>query len=59
MALQTSFGSGLVPRSRNVTMSGSPEELDRAEGDAYTPREMTFCAVGSAYYADAVGEFGT
>ncbi len=33
----------------------SPEELDRAEGDAYTPREMAFCAVGSTYYADAVG----
>jgi hypothetical protein len=32
-----------------------PEELDRAEGDAYTPREMAFCAVGSSYYADAVG----
>ena len=33
-----------------------PEELDRAEGDAYTPREMAFCAVGSTYYADAVGD---
>ena len=33
-----------------------PEELDRAEGDAYTPREMAFCAVGSTYYADAIGE---
>ena len=33
-----------------------PDELDRAEGDAYTPREMAFCAVGSTYYADAVGD---
>jgi hypothetical protein len=33
-----------------------PKELDRAEGDAYTPREMAFCVVGSTYYADAVGE---
>ena len=33
-----------------------PEELDRAEGVAYTPREMAFCAVESAYYADVVGE---
>jgi len=33
-----------------------PEELDRAEGDAYTPREMAFCAAGSTFYADAVGE---
>ena len=32
-----------------------PQELDRAEGDAYTPREMASCAVGSRYYA-AVGE---
>jgi hypothetical protein len=31
-------------------------ELDRAEGDTYTPREMAFCAVGSTYYADAIGE---
>jgi hypothetical protein len=34
-----------------------PEELDRAEGDAYTPREMAFCAVGSTYYAAAVGRW--
>jgi hypothetical protein len=33
-----------------------PEELDRAEGDDYTPREMAFCAAGSTYYADAIGE---
>ncbi len=33
----------------------APDELDRAEGDAYTPREMAFCAAGSTYYADAVG----
>jgi hypothetical protein len=32
-----------------------PADLDRAEGDAYTPREMAFCVVGSTYYADAVG----
>jgi hypothetical protein len=32
-----------------------PEELDRADGPAYTPREMAFCAVGSSYYADAIG----
>ena len=32
------------------------DELDRAEGDAYTPREMAFCAVGSTFYADAVGD---
>lgn len=31
-------------------------ELDRAEGDDYSPREMAFCVVGSTYYADAVGE---
>ena len=33
-----------------------PDELDRARGEAYTPREMAFCAVGSTYYADAIGE---
>jgi hypothetical protein len=33
-----------------------PGELDRAEGEAYTPRDMAFCAVESAYYADAVGD---
>ena len=46
--------------SRSCGGSGSPrsppEELDRAEGNAYTPREMAFCAVGSTYYADAVGD---
>jgi hypothetical protein len=31
------------------------DAVDRAEGDAYTPREMAFCAVGSDFYADAVG----
>jgi hypothetical protein len=35
------------------------EELDRSEGDAYTPREMAFCAVGSVYYADSVGRLPT
>jgi hypothetical protein len=34
----------------------APADLDRAEGDAYTPREMAFCVAGSSYYADAVGE---
>jgi hypothetical protein len=34
----------------------APADLDRAEGDAYTPREMAFCAAGSTYYADAIGE---
>jgi hypothetical protein len=34
------------------------DELDRAPGEAYTPREMAFCAVGSTYYADAVGALG-
>jgi hypothetical protein len=33
-----------------------PRELDRGAGDAYTPREMAFCAVGSTYYANAIGE---
>lgn len=32
------------------------DELDRAEGDTYTPREMAFCAAGSTYYAEAIGE---
>jgi hypothetical protein len=35
------------------------DELDRVEGDAYTPREMAFCAVGSVFYADAVGPFAS
>lgn len=35
------------------------EELDRAEGDAYTPREMAFCVAGSTYYAEAIGALGT
>ena len=34
-------------------------EMDRAEGDAYSPREMAFCAAGSDYYADAVGDLST
>jgi hypothetical protein len=34
----------------------APADLDRAEGDAYTPREMAFCAAGSVYYADAIGD---
>jgi hypothetical protein len=32
------------------------DQLDDAEGDAYTPREMAFCVAGSVYYADAVGD---
>lgn len=32
------------------------EELDIATSDSYTPREMAFCAAGSAYYADAIGD---
>lgn len=35
--------------------SVSPEDLDRAEGDEYTPREMAACVAGSDYYADAIG----
>jgi hypothetical protein len=34
----------------------SQHELDRSEGDAYTPREMAFCAAASVEYADAVGD---
>jgi hypothetical protein len=34
----------------------APADLDRAKGDAYTPREMAFCVIGSSYYADAIGE---
>ena len=30
-------------------------ELDRSERGGYTPREMAFCAVESAYYAESVG----
>jgi hypothetical protein len=33
------------------------QDVDRAEGDAYTPREMAFCAAGSTYYAEAVGRW--
>jgi len=40
-----------------IRLESVPEdELDQAEGDAYTPREMAFCAAGSVYYADAVGD---
>jgi hypothetical protein len=42
-----------------VRLAAVPEgKMDSAEGDAYTPREMAFCVVGSAYYADAVGSIG-
>lgn len=49
LALLWRLGLNEVPRT----------ELDRAEGDAYTPREMAYCAVESAYYADAVGDLST
>ncbi len=40
-----------------IRLGSIPEGLlDRAEGDAYTPREMAFCVVGSTYYADALGD---
>jgi hypothetical protein len=39
-----------------IRLAAIPEEaLDRAPGDAYTPREMAFCAAASTYYADAIG----
>jgi hypothetical protein len=34
----------------------SDEELDRADGSAYTPREMAFHLAESVFYAEAVGE---
>jgi hypothetical protein len=34
----------------------SDEELDRADGSAYTPREMAFHVAESVFYAEAVGE---
>lgn len=37
----------------------SEQDLDRAESDAYTPREMAFCAVGSIFYAEAVGDLAS
>jgi hypothetical protein len=33
-----------------------PNELDRAKGGAYTPREMAFCVAESTFYANAIGE---
>jgi hypothetical protein len=33
------------------------EELDAADGENYTPREMAFCAAGSSFYAEAVGRW--
>jgi hypothetical protein len=33
-----------------------PQDMDRSEDGSYTPREMAFCAAGSVYYADAVGD---
>jgi hypothetical protein len=44
-----------VWKLRLATLSES--ELDRAEGDAYTPREMAFCVAASAFYAEAVGRW--
>jgi hypothetical protein len=39
-----------------IRLASVPEgALDRAEGDAYTPREMAFCAAESTYYAEAIG----
>jgi hypothetical protein len=32
------------------------EKLDVADGDAYTPREMAFCAAVSRHYAESVGD---
>jgi hypothetical protein len=32
------------------------DEMDLAEKDGYSPREMAFCAVESGWYADAVGD---
>jgi len=36
----------------------SDDELDASAGDEYTLREIAFCAVESADYADAVGRLG-
>jgi hypothetical protein len=36
----------------------SEDELDRRSADSYSPREMAFCAVESAYDADAIGPLG-
>jgi hypothetical protein len=33
-------------------------EMDTSEQDAYTPREIAFCAIESGTYADAVGSLG-
>ena len=32
------------------------DDLDRAQGDGYTPREMAFCALESIAYAEAIGD---
>jgi hypothetical protein len=34
----------------------SDQELHRADGSAYTPREMAFHLAESVFYAEAVGE---
>lgn len=40
-----------------LALNGVPAAaLDHAEGGAYTPREIAFCAVESAEYADALGK---
>jgi hypothetical protein len=36
--------------------SVAESELDRADGDAYTIREMASCAAASIEYADAIGQ---
>lgn len=40
---------------RNRLAAVPASAMDRANGDAYTPREMAFCAAGSDFYADAIG----
>jgi hypothetical protein len=40
-------------------LANVPEgDMDRAEGDEYTLREIAFCAVESGDYADAIGPLG-
>jgi len=43
-----------------IRLESVPEgDLDQAEDEHYTPREMAFCAVGSTYYADVVGDLSS
>ena len=40
-----------------LRLHSTPEDdLDRAQGDGYTPREMAFCALESIAYAEAIGD---